>query len=57
MDIDDGQRGGDRYGREIGIVYCDGINANSELMDKELASIYTEYCEISEFASEEWADC
>ena len=57
VDIDDGQRGGDRYGREIGIVYCDGINANSELMDKELASIYTEYCEISEFASEEWADC
>jgi hypothetical protein len=32
VDIDDGQRRGDRYGREIGIVYCDGINLNAELI-------------------------
>lgn len=57
VDIDDGQRGGDRYGREIGVVYCDGVNINSELLDKELASIYTEYCDISEFANDQWADC
>lgn len=57
VDMDDGQRGGDRFGRDIGIVYCDGVNVNSELIDKDLAIIYTEYCEISEFANEDWADC
>jgi micrococcal nuclease len=57
VDIDDGQRRGDRYGREIGIVYCEGINANGELIDKDLAVIYSEYCEISEFSKEDWADC
>lgn len=57
VDIDDGQRGGDAYGREIGVVYCDGVNINSELLDKDLASMYTEYCDISEFANDRWADC
>lgn len=57
VDIDNGQRGGDAYGREIGVVYCDGVNINSELLDKDLASIYTEYCDISEFANDQWADC
>jgi micrococcal nuclease len=52
VDIDDGQRRGDRYGRDIGVVYCDGINLNKELMENNLARIYTEYCDISEFKSE-----
>jgi endonuclease YncB( thermonuclease family) len=55
VDIDDGQRRGDRYGREIGIVYCDGINLNAELINNNLASIYMEYCDISEFSNEKWA--
>ena len=55
VDIDDGQRRGDRYGREVGVVYCDGINLNAALMDNNLARIYTEYCDISEFSNEEWA--
>ena len=55
VDIDDGQRRGDRYGREIGIVYCDGVNINKELMENNLAKIYTEYCDISEFKNEKWA--
>jgi micrococcal nuclease len=55
VDIDDGQRRGDRYGRDIGVVYCDGINLNAALMDNNLAGIYTEYCDISEFSNEEWA--
>jgi micrococcal nuclease len=55
LDVDDGQRRGDRYGREIGVVYCDGININEKLMDNDLANILTEYCDISEFASEIWA--
>ena len=55
VDIDDGQRRGDRYGREIGVVYCDKININEQLMKNNLAKIYTEYCDVSEFAKENWA--
>ena len=55
LDVDDGQRRGDRYGREIGVVYCDGLNINEKLMDSNLAEILTEYCDISEFANEGWA--
>lgn len=55
VDIDDGQRRGDRYGREVGIVYCDSININKALVENNLAVIYSDYCEISEFSSEEWA--
>ena len=55
VDIDDGQRRGDRYGREIGVVYCNGINLNNALMENNLAVIYSEYCDLSEFSYEEWA--
>jgi len=55
VDIDDGQRRGDRYGREVGIIYCDGINVNKALIENNLAIIYSRYCEISEFSNEEWA--
>jgi micrococcal nuclease len=55
VDIDDGQRRGDRYGREVGVVYCDGINLNKVLIENNLAVIYSRYCEISEFSNEEWA--
>lgn len=56
VDIDDGQRRGDRYGREIGVVYCDGINVNKVLVENNLTKIYTEYCDISEFKNEKWAN-
>ena len=55
LDVDDGQRRGDRYGREIGVVYCGGLNINEKLMDNKLAEILSEYCNISEFANETWA--
>jgi len=54
VDIDDGQRQGS-FGREIGVVYCDGINLNSELMKKGYALISAEFCEVSEFSAEPWA--
>ena len=59
LDVDDGQRRGDRYGRELGVVYCNGINVNEKLMDNHLAKILTDYCDISEFSDEIWAksDC
>lgn len=55
VDIDDGQRQGS-FGREIGIVYCDGVNVNEALMQNNLAVIDTQFCTISEFAAETWAD-
>jgi len=54
VDIDDGQRQGS-FGRQIGVVYCDGINLNSELMSKGYAVILTQFCDISEFSGEPWA--
>jgi len=58
VDIDDGQRQGS-YGREIGVVYCDGVNLNQALMSNNLGVIDTEFCDVSEFSNEDWAksDC
>jgi micrococcal nuclease len=57
VDIDDRQGRSDRYGREIGVVYCSGVNVNSELIEKQFARIYTDYCDVSEFANDNWARC
>ena len=54
LDVDSGQRRGDRHGREIGVVYCDGINMNEKLMSNHLARILIEFCDITEFANENW---
>jgi len=54
VDIDDGQRQGS-FGRQIGVVYCDGVNLNSELKSKGYAEISTEFCDVSEFSDEPWA--
>jgi endonuclease YncB( thermonuclease family) len=54
VDIDDGQRRGS-FGREIGVVYCDGKNLNEQLMENNLGIIDTGFCEKSEFSNEKWA--
>ena len=54
LDVDNGQRRGDRYGREIGVVYCDGVNTNAKVMENKMANILTEFCDISEFSKENW---
>jgi Staphylococcal nuclease homologue len=54
LDVDSGQRRGDRYGREVGVVYCDGVNTNEKLMTGNLARILVEFCDISEFSNENW---
>lgn len=56
LDVDSGQRRGDRYGREIGVVYCDGVNTNEKLMVNKLAKILVEFCDITEFSAENWTD-
>ena len=55
LDVDSGQRRGDRYGREVGVVYCNGVNTNEKLMAGKLARILVEFCDISEFSNENWA--
>ena len=54
LDVDSGQRRGDRHGREVGVVYCDGVNMNEKLMSNNLARILVEFCDITEFANENW---
>jgi micrococcal nuclease len=54
LDVDSGQRRGDRYGREVGVVYCNCVNVNEKLMEGKLARILGEYCDISEFSNENW---
>ena len=51
VDMDDGQRRGS-FGREIGVVYCDGKNLNEQLMDNNLGIIDTRFCEKSEFSND-----
>jgi len=54
LDVDNGQLRGDRYGREVGVVYCDGVNTNAKIMANKMARILTEFCDISEFSKENW---
>jgi endonuclease YncB( thermonuclease family) len=48
VDIDHGQRRGS-FGREIGVVYCDGKNLNEQLMDNNLGIIDTGLCKVRIF--------
>ncbi|MBI5697520.1 MAG: thermonuclease family protein [Thaumarchaeota archaeon] len=54
IDQDDKQKT-DTYGRMIAKVTCSGKNLNAELLENDHASILTQYCAKSEFASESWA--
>ena len=54
VDMDDGHRRGS-FGREIGVVYCYGKNLNEQLMNNNIATIDTRFCENSEFSQDEWA--
>ena len=54
VDEDDGQPGGS-YGRMLAVIYCEGKNLNSELLDAGLGVISTEFCAVSEFANDPWA--
>lgn len=54
VDEDDGQKSGS-YGRMVAKVFCDGRILNAELLDAGHADIFTQYCNVSEFAGESWA--
>jgi len=54
VDEDDGQTGGS-YGRTIAEIYCNGISLNESILAAHLATIYSEFCSVSEFSKESWA--
>jgi len=54
VDEDDSQTEGS-FGRIIGVVYCNGVNLNSELLDANLGYLADQFCDSSEFANDYWA--
>jgi len=54
VDEDDGQTQGS-YGRIIGVIYCNGMNLNLELLDADLGYMEFRFCNISEFGNTDWA--
>jgi endonuclease YncB( thermonuclease family) len=56
VDEDDGQTAGS-YGRIVAVVYCKGTNLNAVLLSNGKATLYKEFCNVSEFADEEWTGC
>ena len=54
VDEDDGQTGGS-FGRILAVVYCDGVNLNSALLESGLATLDTRFCSKSEFSGQDWA--
>ncbi len=53
-DEDDSQTE-ESYGRMIGVIYCNGMNLNQELLDADLGYLADQFCDSSEFAEESWA--
>ncbi len=39
----------------IGVVYCNGMNLNQELLDSGLGNFETRFCNSSKFAGDSWA--
>jgi micrococcal nuclease len=54
VDEDDGQTEGS-YGRIVGVVYCNDMNLNQEILDADLGDISVNFCLKSEFSSYSWA--
>jgi micrococcal nuclease len=54
-EVDPDNNQGLTYGRTVGVVYCEGVNVNDAILDSNLADIYENYCDISEFADTNWA--
>jgi micrococcal nuclease len=55
VDQDDRQKGGS-FGRMIAQVFCgnDDVSINEAILDSGYATIYREFCNISEFATNPW---
>lgn len=53
--VDPDNNQGLTYGRTVAVVYCEGVNVNEAILDNNLADIYENFCDISEFADTNWA--
>ena len=53
--IEDSLQPKDRYGRSVGLVYCNDMFLNELLLTNGHAKISTYYCDKSEFGNEDWA--
>ncbi len=54
VDEDDKQTR-DSYGRIIGVVYCNDVNLNEEILRAGHGTISTYFCSNSEFENHGWA--
>ncbi len=45
----------DKLGRILGVVYCNDMNLNKELLDLGLGDLYSAFCDQSEFSTQPWA--
>jgi len=54
VDEDDAQTE-ESYGRMIGVIYCNSMNLNAELLDADLGYLEERFCDSSEFANSPWA--
>ncbi|MCE2615200.1 MAG: thermonuclease family protein [Nitrosopumilus sp. (ex Thoosa mismalolli)] len=45
----------DKFGRLLGVVYCNNMNLNKELLDLGLGDLYSAFCDQSEFSTQPWA--
>jgi micrococcal nuclease len=54
VDEDDGQTQGS-YGRIIGMITCNEVNLNEELLNYGLGNLSSEFCDSSEFSTHRWA--
>ncbi len=54
VDEDDSQTG-KNSGRIIGLITCNEVNLNSELLDAGLGYLADQFCDSSEFANDSWA--
>lgn len=45
----------DKYGRILGVIHCNDMNLNKELLDLGLGDLYSAFCDQSEFSTQYWA--
>ena len=53
--VEDSRQPVDKYGRSVGLVYCNDMLLNELLLTNGHAEILTYYCDRSEFGSKDWA--
>ncbi|WP_428325607.1 thermonuclease family protein [Nitrosopumilus sp.] len=54
VDQDDDQLQ-DKYGRLLGVIYCNDLNLNKEVLDSGIGDLYSAFCDQSEFKESDWA--